>query len=146
MVEKSTLSRAMSKHFKDDTCSHEINKRRILILQYNIKHSIFTLKIGHLKVLATFGIFLATFVTLLHAQSFLKRGLVYKEINLVYCQKNCWMSGKQCSPWLDAPFFGIWSWSTLFVPSESCLWYSICGLIKMSLFLVIKNTCVTLLD
>ena len=45
----------MSKHFKDDTCSHEINKRRILILQYNIKHSIFTLKIGHLKVLATFG-------------------------------------------------------------------------------------------
>ena len=31
----------------------------------------------------------------------------------------CWMSGKQCRPWLAATFCGMWSWSTLF--AQACL-------------------------
>ena len=35
------------------------------------------------------------------------------------CVWNCWMSGKQCRPWSDAAFCGIWSGSTLF--AKACL-------------------------
>ena len=34
---------------------------------------------------------------------------------LLMCQNDCSMYGKQCRPWLDAVFCGIWSESTLFV-------------------------------
>ena len=41
--------------------------------------------------------------------------------------KNCWMSGKQCRPWSDAMFCGIWSGSTLFAQAYLSqnlqLWY-----------------------
>ena len=33
---------------------------------------------------------------------------------MLICVKKCWMSGKQCRPWSDATFCGIWSGSTLF--------------------------------
>ena len=34
------------------------------------------------------------------------------------CLKYCWMGCKQCRPWSDATFCGIWSGSTLFAQSQ----------------------------
>ena len=31
---------------------------------------------------------------------------------------NCWMSGKQCRPWSDAAFCGVWSGCTLFAQTS----------------------------
>ena len=45
---------------------------------------------------------------------------VYHKISQVHSTtcwffwKNCWMGGKQCRPWSDAAFCGIWSGTTLF--------------------------------
>ena len=33
---------------------------------------------------------------------------------LCFMSKHCWMGGKQCSPWSDTSFCGIWSRSTQF--------------------------------
>ena len=33
---------------------------------------------------------------------------------LIMCLKTCWMSGKQCRPWSDTAFCGVWPGLTLF--------------------------------
>ena len=48
---------------------------------------------------------------------------------VLMCLKYCWMYGKQCRPWSDAAFCGIWSGATLFTKVHlshylGLLWYT----------------------
>ena len=55
---------------------------------------------------------------------------------LIICLNYCWMSGKQCRPWADIAFCGIWSGSTLF--DQACLSQYL-GLFQYLNFLVKKS-------